>query len=60
MIDEQRSDYMFADCPDNWVVLEIMASVDDTNPSYKVLAGWSGGYLHGDNWKTQQRYCQSS
>ena len=51
MIDEQRSDYMFADRPDNWVVLEIMTSVDDTNPAYKVLAGWSGGYLHGDNWK---------
>ena len=51
MIDEQRSDYMFADRPDNWVVLEIMTSVDDTNPAYKVLAGWSGGYLDGDNWK---------
>lgn len=53
MIDEryEDGDYMFAECPDNWVVLEIMASVDDTNPIYKVLAGWSGGYLHGDNWK---------
>ena len=53
MIDEryEDGDYMFADCPDNWVVLEIMASVNDTSPIYKVLAGWSGGYLHGDNWK---------
>jgi len=53
MIDERYEDgpYIFSDCPDNWVVLEIMASVNDTSPIYKVLAGWSGGYLHGDNWK---------
>ena len=55
MIDEryEDGDYMFADCPDNWVVLEILGS-DDTGAAtftYKVLAGWSGGYLHGDNWK---------
>jgi len=49
MIDEGREDYMFADCPDNWVVLEIMN--DTKTPLYKVLAGWSGGYLDGDNWK---------
>jgi hypothetical protein len=30
--------------PDRWVVLRI-------NDLYKVLAGWSGGYLHGDSWK---------
>tara|TARA_R110000782_G_scaffold108917_3_gene197624 strand:+ start:1230 stop:1754 length:525 start_codon:yes stop_codon:yes gene_type:complete len=49
-VDEEE--YMFADRPDNWVVLEIMASVNDTKPpTYKVLAGWSGGYLDGDYWK---------
>ena len=31
---------MFADRPDNWVVLEIMASVDDTNPATKY---WQAG-----------------
>lgn len=34
--------------PDNWVVLKI--TVEDT-PLYKVLAGWSGGYLHGSSWR---------
>tara|TARA_R110001606_G_scaffold262574_6_gene411204 strand:- start:3211 stop:3726 length:516 start_codon:yes stop_codon:yes gene_type:complete len=55
MIDEryEDGDYMFADCPDNWVVLEILGSDDNgaATFTYKVLAGWSGGYLHGDNWK---------
>ena len=23
----------------------------DNKPVYKILAGWSGGYLHGDSWK---------
>ena len=49
MIDQRDGDYMFADFPDNWVVLEIMT--DTKTPIYKVLAGWSGGYLSGDNWK---------
>jgi len=34
--------------PDNWVVLKI--TVDGTT-LYKVLAGWSGGYLNGDAWR---------
>ena len=54
MIDKrfEDGDYMFAETPDNWVVLEIMASVNDTKPpTYKVLAGWSGGYLDSDCWK---------
>ena len=34
--------------PDNWVVLKI--TVDGTT-LYKVLAGWSGGYLDGDAWR---------
>lgn len=33
--------------PDNWVVIKIKS--DD--PHYRVLAGWSGGYLHGTSWK---------
>ena len=30
--------------PDNWVVIK-------TPDCYKVLAGWSGGYLTPDSWK---------
>tara|TARA_R110001606_G_scaffold58766_1_gene140226 strand:+ start:106 stop:432 length:327 start_codon:yes stop_codon:yes gene_type:complete len=33
--------------PDNWVVIKI----DGNEPHYRVLAGWSGGYLDGDSWK---------
>ena len=33
--------------PDNWVV--IFMNGDD--PHYRILAGWSGGYLDGDSWK---------
>jgi hypothetical protein len=34
--------------PDNWVVLKITT---DKEIVYKVLAGWSGGYLGSDCWK---------
>ena len=34
--------------PDNWVILKI---TNKSEPFYKVLAGWSGGYLDGDSWK---------
>jgi hypothetical protein len=34
--------------PDNWVVLKITYK---TETVYKVLAGWSGGYLDGDSWR---------
>ena len=30
--------------PDNWVIIKVMG--DD--PHYRVLVGWSGGYLDGD------------
>jgi hypothetical protein len=30
--------------PDNWVVI-------GAPNGYKVLAGWSGGYLSGDSWR---------
>ena len=36
--------------PDNWVVLKIKEG-KGTFPFYKVLAGWSGGYLGGDSWR---------
>jgi hypothetical protein len=34
--------------PDNWVVLKIE---NNEETIYKVLAGWSGGYLDGDYWR---------
>jgi hypothetical protein len=34
--------------PDNWVILKIK---NPTETFYKVLAGWSGGYLDGDSWR---------
>lgn len=33
--------------PDNWVIIKF--SGDD--PHYRVLGGWSGGYLYGDSWR---------
>lgn len=33
--------------PDNWVVIKI----NGPHPHYRVLAGWSGGYLDGDAWR---------
>ena len=36
--------------PDSWVVLKVKAG-KGTFPFYKVLAGWSGGYLDGDSWR---------
>ena len=34
--------------PHNWVVLKIQ---NNEEIFYKVLAGWSGGYLDGDSWR---------
>ena len=34
--------------PDNWVILKVTLT-DET--FYKVLVGWSGGYLDGDAWR---------
>ena len=34
--------------PDNWIILKIEVQEETY---YKVLAGWSGGYLDGDSWK---------
>ena len=36
--------------PDNWVVLKIKEG-KGTFPFYKVLGGWSGGYLDSDSWR---------
>ena len=36
--------------PDSWVVLKVKEG-KGTFPFYKVLAGWSGGYLSGDSWR---------
>ena len=33
--------------PDNWVIIKI----NGDDPHYRVLAGWSGGYLDGDSWR---------
>ena len=30
--------------PDNWVVIKMSGN----DPHYRVLAGWSGGYLDGE------------
>ena len=45
--------------PDNWVVLKLTQQIKSGNTGYgrkeqvlyKVLAGWSGGYLDGDSWR---------
>jgi hypothetical protein len=34
--------------PDRWVMLKLTHSGKTT---YKILAGWSGSYLHGSSWK---------
>jgi len=37
--------------PDNWVILKIPTALTVSGFFYKVLAGWSGGYLDGDSWR---------
>ena len=32
--------------PDNWILLHVLEG-----DFYKVLGGWSGGFLHGDSWR---------
>jgi hypothetical protein len=36
--------------PDRWVLLHVTGDHPDL-PIYKVLGGWSGGYLDGDSWR---------
>jgi len=38
---------MIENTPDNWVVIFLNSG----DPHYRVLAGWSGGYLSGDSWR---------
>jgi len=33
--------------PDNWVIIMMKGN----DPHYRVLGGWSGGYLDGDSWR---------
>lgn len=35
--------------PDKWVILKILD--ENNNTIFKVLAGWTGGYLEGQSWK---------
>jgi len=35
--------------PDNWIIVKF--NTEKHGIFYKVLAGWSGGYLHGNSWK---------
>jgi hypothetical protein len=38
--------------PDNWVIIK----VDDSKENfYKILAGWSGGYITGSSWKMEEQ-----
>jgi hypothetical protein len=34
--------------PDSWVIIALTTPTDHIK---KVLAGWSGGYLYGDEWR---------
>jgi hypothetical protein len=44
MLDDITPEYK----PDKWVMLEIN---QQGTKVYKILAGWSGSYLHGQSWK---------
>ena len=35
--------------PNSWVIIKITGTYNE--PLYKVLAGWSGSYLHGTSWQ---------
>ena len=34
--------------PDNWVMIKV---INTHETFYKILAGWSGGYLDGSSWR---------
>jgi hypothetical protein len=46
--DTGRQKSMSEYTPDNWVMIKLAGP---EGPKYKVLAGWSGGYLDGDSWR---------
>jgi hypothetical protein len=35
--------------PDSWVVVKLPDSI--APGAFKVIGGWSGGYLYGDSWR---------
>ncbi len=35
--------------PDTWVIIRI--KVGDSKPLFKVVGGWHGNYLEGNNWR---------
>jgi hypothetical protein len=35
--------------PDRWIIVKIQSVGKE--PYYRVLAGWYGGFIHGDSWK---------
>ena len=39
--------------PDSWVIVKFEPQDDDVfvDVHFRVLAGWSGGYLGGDSWR---------
>lgn len=37
--------------PDAWHILKIEGYKDESEPIYKVLAGWYGGFAGSDSWK---------
>lgn len=44
--------------PDNWVVLKLKPYESDLG-FYKILSGWSGGYLDGDSWRLNSGITQA-
>jgi hypothetical protein len=36
--------------PDSWVIVKL-PNIDSDGHFYKVVAGWSGGYLWGNSWR---------
>lgn len=41
---DDHKDWMTVYTPDSWVVLKL-------KDHYRVLGGWTGGYLNGDSWR---------
>ena len=37
--------------PDNWQLILVTPTDTTCEPYYKILAGWSGSYMYGSNWK---------
>ena len=48
MSDEWTSQQTSIYKPDNWVMIKIY---NNGEPFYKIVGGWSGGYLDGNSWR---------